>query len=156
MNSSISLRFPQNQLWSGTPLMQAEQCYSSSRLVFFPFSHQKPKFGSLTVKARGRSNEAASFIGGFVLGGILVGALGCIYAPQLSKVLSEADRKDLLRKMPKFIYDEEKSLEKTRKTLAAKIEQLNFALDSMSSQLNVDDVPKKVAAKRPDEVEASK
>ena len=30
---------------------------------------------------------------------------------QISKTLAGADRKDLLRKLPKFIYDEEKALE---------------------------------------------
>jgi hypothetical protein len=30
---------------------------------------------------------------------------------QISKTLAGADRKDLMRKLPKFIYDEEKALE---------------------------------------------
>ena len=30
---------------------------------------------------------------------------------QISKALAGADRKDLMRKLPKFIYDEEKALE---------------------------------------------
>ncbi|KAL9858982.1 putative thylakoid membrane protein Ssl2009 [Arabidopsis thaliana] len=44
---------------------------------------------------------------GFILGGLIVGALGCVYAPQ-----------------------------KTRKVLAEKIAQLNSAIDDVSSQLN--------------------
>ncbi|KAK7842275.1 hypothetical protein CFP56_014119 [Quercus suber] len=42
----------------------------------------------------------------------------CFYAEvlmslvlQISKALAGADRKDLMRKLPKFIYDEEKTLE---------------------------------------------
>ena len=31
----------------------------------------------------GRPNSASIFIGGFVLGGIIVGTLGCVYAPQV-------------------------------------------------------------------------
>jgi len=31
----------------------------------------------------GRSNNASIFVGGFILGGIVVGALGCIYAPKV-------------------------------------------------------------------------
>lgn len=31
--------------------------------------------------------------------------------PQISKALAGADRKDLMRRLPKFIYDEEKALE---------------------------------------------
>nr|GMD56415.1 TRNA (guanine-N(7)-)-methyltransferase [Ipomoea batatas] len=163
MNSSISLRHPQSQFLSGTRLMQAEQCLSSSRVVFIPTSQQRAKplkFRSLEVKASvdgGRSNGAASFVGGFVLGGIIAGALGCIYAPQISKVLAGAeipDKKDLMRKLPKFIYDEEKALERTRKILSAKIEQLNTAIDSMSSQLNTKDAPNGIAV-NPDELEAS-
>nr|GLL38579.1 uncharacterized protein LOC109172732 [Ipomoea trifida] len=163
MNSSISLRAPQSQFLSGTRLMQAEQCLSSSRVVFIPTSQQRAKplkFRSLAVKASvdgGRSNGAASFVGGFVLGGIIAGALGCIYAPQISKVLAGAeipDKKDLMRKLPKFIYDEEKALERTRKILSAKIEQLNTAIDSMSSQLNTKDAPNGIAV-NPDELEAS-
>nr|GMD58233.1 TRNA (guanine-N(7)-)-methyltransferase [Ipomoea batatas] len=176
MNSSISLRHPQSQFLSGTPLMQAEQCLSSNRVVFIPTSQQRAKplkFRSLAVKASvdgGRSNGAASFVGGFVLGGIIAGALGCIYAPQISKVLAGAeipDKKDLMRKLPKFIYDEEKALEfhynmyilscceqRTRKILSAKIEQLNTAIDSMSSQLYTKDAPNGIAV-NPDELEAS-
>jgi len=31
----------------------------------------------------GRPSSASIFVGGFVLGGIIVGALGCVYAPQV-------------------------------------------------------------------------
>lgn len=31
----------------------------------------------------GRANSAGFFVGGFVLGGIIVGTLGCVYAPQV-------------------------------------------------------------------------
>jgi len=30
---------------------------------------------------------------------------------QISKAIAGADRKDLMRKLPKFVYDEEKALE---------------------------------------------
>uniref|UniRef100_A0A7N2LNZ4 Uncharacterized protein n=1 Tax=Quercus lobata TaxID=97700 RepID=A0A7N2LNZ4_QUELO len=39
----------------------------------------------------------------------------------ISKALAGADRKDLLRKLPKFIYDKEKALERTRKILTEKM-----------------------------------
>ncbi|KAJ6921075.1 hypothetical protein NC651_014602 [Populus alba x Populus x berolinensis] len=136
---------------------------------------------SLTVQAAAnaaysdggrRPSNASIFVGGFVLGGLIVGALGCVYAPQISKALAGTDRKDLMRKLPKFIYDEEKALElfaipvssfindlcdpdslpiylssrcysmkKTRKILAEKIEQLNSAIDDVSSQLRSEDAP---------------
>ncbi|XP_018505884.2 uncharacterized protein LOC103959201 [Pyrus x bretschneideri] len=110
---------------------------------------------SLVVRAGAdRPSSASIFVGGFVLGGIVVGALGCVYAPQISKALAGADRKDLMRKLPKFIYDEEKALEKTRKILAEKIAQLNSAIDDVSAQLHGDDAPNG-AAVASDEVEAS-
>ncbi|KAL8233329.1 hypothetical protein R6Q57_003107 [Mikania cordata] len=86
-----------------------------------------------------RSIGGSAFVGGFVLGGLIVGTLGCVYAPQISKTLAGADKKELLRKLPAFIYDEEKALEKTRKKLAEKIAQLNDAIDDVSSQLKSDD-----------------
>ncbi|THG06900.1 hypothetical protein TEA_016622 [Camellia sinensis var. sinensis] len=89
----------------------------------------------------GRPSSASIFVGGFVLGGIVVGALGCIYAPQISKALAGADRKDLMKKLSKFICDEEKALERTRKILTEKIAQLNSAIDDVSSQLRADDTP---------------
>ncbi|KAJ4835583.1 hypothetical protein Tsubulata_048551 [Turnera subulata] len=82
----------------------------------------------------GRPSPADVFVGGFVLGALTVGALGCVFAPQLSKALV-TDRKELMRKLPKFIYDEEKEMEKTQKILTAKIDELNAALDDISAQI---------------------
>ncbi|CAN0927338.1 hypothetical protein LINGRAHAP2_LOCUS35846 [Linum grandiflorum] len=110
---------------------------------------------SLVVQAAhsdGRKGSGSSgiFIGGFVLGGLVVGALGCVLAPQISKALAGTDRKELMRKLPKFIYDEEKALEKTRKILAEKIAQLNSAIDDVSVQLRTDgdDIPSSPKSKK--------
>ncbi|KAB5547934.1 hypothetical protein DKX38_011340 [Salix brachista] len=97
----------------------------------------------------GGSSSAGVFIGGFILGGIVAGTLGCI-----SKALAGADRKDLMRKLPKFIYDEEKALEKTRQVLADKIAQLNSAIDEVSAQLHPEDAPNGTAVTS-DEIQAS-
>ncbi|KAK1431289.1 hypothetical protein QVD17_07745 [Tagetes erecta] len=86
-----------------------------------------------------KSIGGSAFVGGFVLGGLIAGTLGCVYAPKISKALAGADKKELLRKLPAFIYDEEKALEKTRKKLTEKIAQLNDAIDDVSSQLKSDD-----------------
>ncbi|RZC48611.1 hypothetical protein C5167_017037 [Papaver somniferum] len=124
----------------------------------------------------GRPGSASIFVGGFILGGIVVGTLGCVYAPQCGvfglvragrlnqqksamgnmkdKALAGADKKDLMRKLPKFIYDEEKALEKTRKILTEKIAQLNSAIDDVSSQLRTEDSPNG-AASTSDEIEAA-
>ncbi|XP_010500214.1 PREDICTED: uncharacterized protein LOC104777632 [Camelina sativa] len=112
----------------------------------------------VTVQSAYRDDDGSGstglFVGGFILGGLIVGALGCVYAPQISKAIAGADRKDLMRKLPKFIYDEEKALEKTRKVLAEKIAQLNSAIDDVSSQLKSEDTPNG-AALSTDEVEAT-
>ncbi|XP_042493573.1 uncharacterized protein LOC122073113 [Macadamia integrifolia] len=134
---------------------------SRRNLTLIPIHQRKGKFSAhrrpLTVQAAysddGKPNSAGIFIGGFVLGGMVVGALGCVYAPQISKVLTGADRKDLMRKLPKFIYDEEKALEKTRKILTEKIAQLNSAIDDVSSQLRADDASN--GAVTSDEIEAT-
>nr|AFK45275.1 unknown [Lotus japonicus] len=113
----------------------------------------------LTVQATysdgGRPSGASVFVGGFVLGGLIVGTLGAVYAPQISKALAGADKKELMRKLPKFIYDEEKALEKTRKVLAEKIEQLNAAIDEVSSQLRSEDEGPNGVAVNSDELEAA-
>ncbi|CAA6663141.1 unnamed protein product [Spirodela intermedia] len=92
----------------------------------------------------GRSSSGNIFVGGFILGGLIVGALGCIYAPQQGT--SWCRPKNLMRKLPKFIYDEEKALERTRKILANKIEQLNSAIDDVSSQLRPEFSPNGTSA----------
>ncbi|PIN14670.1 hypothetical protein CDL12_12689 [Handroanthus impetiginosus] len=51
-----------------------------------------------------------------------------------------------MRKLPKFIYDEEKVVEKQRKKLADKIEEINAAIDNVSSQLRSGDAPNGPAA----------
>ena len=150
---------------SGYPLKPSEQSIvncSPMNLSLWPIQQKKTNNASsrrrLLVRASyrdsGRPSGASIFVGGFVLGGIIVGALGCVYAPQISKALAGADKKDLMRKLPKFIYDEEKALEKTRKILAEKIAQLNSAIDDVSAQLRADDDPNGVAVSA-DEIEAA-
>ncbi|KAF1893604.1 hypothetical protein Lal_00002104 [Lupinus albus] len=59
----------------------------------------------------------------------------------ISIAIAAADGKELMRKLPNFIYDEEKALEKTQKVLALKIEELNSAIDDVSAQLREQDAP---------------
>ncbi|KAI6688503.1 hypothetical protein NL676_025331 [Syzygium grande] len=165
VSSSLApVRSPRPRLSSGCPLKPSVQCLGSVRRNNLLFSTnqtgmlQLRSSRQLTVSAEyrdgGRPSSASIFVGGFVLGGIIVGALGCVYAPQISKALAGTDRKDLMRKLPKFIYDEEKALEKTRKVLAEKIAQLNSAIDDVSSQLRTEDSSDEIAV-APDEIEAA-
>ncbi|KAJ0086247.1 hypothetical protein Patl1_09363 [Pistacia atlantica] len=118
--------------------------FSSNRLCKVQLSTSKR---SLTVQAaysdEGSSNSAGIFVGGFVLGGIIVGTLGCVYAPQ-------ADRKDLMRKLPKFIYDEEKALEDTSKLYSKS--WMNY---DVSTQLRAEDEGPNGVAVNSDEIEAN-
>ncbi|KAG9442548.1 hypothetical protein H6P81_018402 [Aristolochia fimbriata] len=146
--------------FSGSSLKPLDNCKVKFRPIDLSVSqvnHRSAAKRKFTIRAganSGRPSSASIFVGGFVLGGIIVGTLGCVYAPQISKALAGADRKDLMRKLPKFIYDEEKALERTRKILAEKIAQLNDAIDDVSSQLRADDTPNG-AAVASDEVEAA-
>ncbi|KAK4348928.1 hypothetical protein RND71_031683 [Anisodus tanguticus] len=145
----------------GSCLKSLDQNGSATKLSFSP-SHGGKSYSSkrsLTIQAsysdggRPSGSGAGIFVGGFVLGGLIVGTLGCVFAPQISKALAGADKKDLMRKLPKFIYDEDKALEKQRKKLAEKIDQLNSAIDDISTQLKSDDTPNG-AAVNSDDVEA--
>ncbi|KAK7352156.1 hypothetical protein VNO80_17574 [Phaseolus coccineus] len=115
---------------------------------------RRPLAIQATYRDGGRPSSASLFVGGFVLGGLIVGTLGCVYAPQISQAIGGADRKELMRKLPKFIYDEEKALEKTRKVLSEKIEQLNAAIDDVSAQLRSEETSNGVAVNS-DEIEAA-
>ncbi|KAI3706141.1 hypothetical protein L1987_76399 [Smallanthus sonchifolius] len=111
----------------------------SQSLVGNVQSYKSKRTLSIQAGYSERSNSGNAFVGGFVLGGLIVGTLGCVYAPKISKALAGTDKKELLRKLPAFIYDEEKALERTRQKLTAKIAQLNDAIDDVSSQLKSDD-----------------
>ncbi|KAK4744429.1 hypothetical protein SAY87_010741 [Trapa incisa] len=132
---------------TGSPLKSLEHLkgFGCTNLSF-PLTCPKVERGSLkglkvqaTYSDGERSSNANAFVGGFVLGGLIVGTLGCVYAPQISRALSGTDGKEIMKKLPKFIYDEDKALEKTRKVLAKKIAQLNSAIDDISTQLRPED-----------------
>ncbi|KAJ8498923.1 hypothetical protein OPV22_009475 [Ensete ventricosum] len=162
-NSLVSVRDSRFQALSGSTLKPSSDkflvvcpppSWSLSRRKDGIASHNRQFVLRAAYRNGGKPNSASIFVGGFVLGGIVVGALACVYAPQISKALTETDKKDLMRRLPKFIYDEEKALEKTRKILTEKIAQLNAAIDDVSSQLRADDEPNGVAVAQ-DEIEAA-
>ncbi|XP_049398587.1 uncharacterized protein LOC125862532 [Solanum stenotomum] len=159
-NSLLLSTIPSLHFTSGSSLKSADKSVSgTTKLAFSPRHGGKSSSSrrSLTVQAEysdgGRPSNSSIFVGGFLLGGVIVGALGCIFAPEISKALAETDRKDLMRKLPKFIYDEEKALEKQRKILTEKIVQLNDAIDDISNQLRSGDA-ENGAAVNLDEVES--
>ncbi|MED6143485.1 hypothetical protein PIB30_006745 [Stylosanthes scabra] len=133
--------------------ISSPECFPGSS-VRAKATHQLP----LVVRASGDSGRHNSgiFVGGFVLGGLVVGALGCLYAPQISRALAATDSTEIMKKLPKFMYDEEKALERTRKVLSEKIAQLNSAIDGVSAQLKTDEAAEENGyAASSEEVEAS-
>ncbi|XP_020217209.1 uncharacterized protein LOC109800761 [Cajanus cajan] len=149
---------PQTLFLSGSSLKPMDKCFLKiSSGEHFPgsaFRAKSTRNQPLVIRASGdggRSTSGSVFVGGFVLGGLIVGALGCLYAPQISRTLAAAaDSKDLMRKLPKFMYDEEKALERTRKKLTEKIAQLNSAIDGVSPQLRPDAEPSESAVDKED------
>ncbi|KAK6116795.1 hypothetical protein DH2020_035647 [Rehmannia glutinosa] len=159
-NAVVISKSPAIPLYSGSSLKSADQFVGPTNLAFGFKGTRRSSAQSrvLTIKAfddsdGGRPSSASIFVGGFVLGGLIVGTLGCVYAPQISKALTGTDKKDLMKKLPKFIYDEEKALEKQRKKLAEKIEQLNSAIDNVSNQLRSEEPPNGAAVSS-DDIEA--
>ncbi|CAI8588451.1 unnamed protein product [Vicia faba] len=147
---SSSIAMPMNQhthFTSGSLLKPVDKCFLKiSSTQHFPSSSVRAKASRnlpFIVRASGDDGRASSgsiFVGGFVLGSLIVGALGCVYAPKISEALAGADSKELMRKLPKFINDEENAVEKTRQMLTEKIAQLNSAIDVASAQLQPDKV----------------
>ncbi|KAJ6349547.1 hypothetical protein OIU77_007015 [Salix suchowensis] len=90
------------------------------------------------LAVRAQYNDSSSggggdFAAGFLLGGAVFGTLAYIFAPQIRRSLLNEDEYGFRRAKQPIYYDE--GLEKTRKTLNAKISQLNSAIDKVSSRL---------------------
>lgn len=87
---------------------------------------------------RGDSN----FMAGFLVGGVVFGALGFVFAPQISKALLGDDQR---LKLPRFMEDEQpKDPEQTKQDLIEKIAQLNASIDEVAAQLKVKEEPMKM------------
>lgn len=89
---------------------------------------------TLSVAVRAERDRGSGFATGFVLGGAIFGALGFIFAPQISAALLGEDQK---LRLPRFM-DEPADPELTKENLRDKIAQLNAAIDEISGQLTSD------------------
>jgi len=111
----------------------------------------------------GKSSSKGGFVGGVLLGGAVFGALGFLFAPQLSKHILKGKKvlDDLLEdedededeeleededgnvttasssSMMRLEKRAEKELEETRKSLNQKIAELNKAIDEFSEEADV-------------------
>ncbi|KAK9804064.1 hypothetical protein WJX73_000738 [Symbiochloris irregularis] len=88
------------------------------------------------VTVRAERSGGGGFLAGFVVGGTIFGALGFLFAPQISAALLSEDQR---LKLPRFLEEEEKDPEATKQDLADKIAQLNSAIDDVSAQLKAQD-----------------
>lgn len=76
---------------------------------------------------------SGGFWPGFVVGGVVCGVLGFVFAPQISRTLLGDDQR---LRLPRFLEDDENvDPEVTKQNLADKIAQLNAAIDDVSAQL---------------------
>ncbi|KAI5055401.1 hypothetical protein GOP47_0028922 [Adiantum capillus-veneris] len=83
-----------------------------------------------------RGSGAGEFVAGFVLGGLVFGALGYLFAPQVSSKLFGTKDGDL--ESSTSLSDDDEGIAKTRRNLNEKIAKLNAAIDNVSAQLRAD------------------
>ena len=74
------------------------------RHAFCPCSHH------VACRAQ-RERDGSGFVTGFVVGGAIFGALGFLFAPQISAALLNDEQR---LRLPKFLDEEEKSPEATK------------------------------------------
>ncbi|XP_072967552.1 uncharacterized protein [Typha angustifolia] len=106
-----------------------------SRLAIQQKPKQKNFHRNISVCAEYSDNSrggGGDFLAGFLLGGAVFGTLAYVFAPQIRRSLLNEDEYGFRRAKRPIYYDE--GLE-TRQTLNAKINQLNSAIDNVSSRL---------------------
>jgi len=86
---------------------------------------------------------SGSFWSGVVVGGVVCGVLGFVFAPQISRALLGEDQR---LRLPRFLEEEDMDPEVTKQNLADKIAQLNAAIDDVSAQLRSQEPAEEVAA----------
>ncbi|CAK0752334.1 hypothetical protein CVIRNUC_002138 [Coccomyxa viridis] len=125
----------------GVELFKAQRLASISRVT--PIRAPAPRTSSSRHVSRqhqqivrAERDNGGGFVTGFVVGGAIFGALGFLFAPQISAALLNDEQR---LRLPKFLDEEEKSPEATKQDLADKIASLNSAIDDVSAQLKAQD-----------------
>ncbi|KAL5818929.1 hypothetical protein ACOSQ4_022771 [Xanthoceras sorbifolium] len=103
------LKKQQQQIWN---LQNSENNERSSSKFICLQKNPQPCFFSVGAVEDQVMQASSLVVNGFVLGGIVAGTLGCIFAPQ-----------------------------NTRKVVTEKIAQLNLDIDEISAQLHANDAP---------------
>ncbi|GAX77975.1 hypothetical protein CEUSTIGMA_g5417.t1 [Chlamydomonas eustigma] len=117
---------------TGNLCLGSFHCRESSPIQHTPVTRTLRKERNIVARAE-NSDRSDSFVSGFVLGGVVFGTLGFIFAPQISKALLGDDQR---LKLPRFLEDEVKDPEQTKQDLFDKIAQLNASIDEVSNKLN--------------------
>jgi hypothetical protein len=109
---------------------------AASRCLAAPApARRAPPRGGL-LAARASDSRDSGFTAGFILGGVVFGALGFLFAPQISRALLGED--DRLR-LPRVLATDEPAAprdpEAAKQDLIDKIAQLNASIDEVASQL---------------------
>jgi len=118
----------------GATLLPPRNAITPRSLLRSSSQNQRGRSSTLIVRA---DRDGGSFWSGFVLGGVVCGVLGFVFAPQISEALLGDDQR---LRLPRFMEEEEEDPEVTRQNLADKIAQLNSAIDEVSSQLKANEV----------------
>ncbi|CAI5496409.1 unnamed protein product [Closterium sp. Naga37s-1] len=85
-----------------------------------------------------RRESGGGFFPGFILGGVVFGALGYLFAPQISKAILGINEEGSAPKLPKWISESD-SLEEKRRKMNEKLAELNRAIDKTSAELKGSD-----------------
>lgn len=123
--------------------------FSTSSSLSLSLSLFKTKL--YTNNSAERRDGSSGFTAGFILGGVVFGALGFLFAPQISSALLSEDQSRL--KLPRFLDDTDADgrarsggQPMTKQDLADRIAQLNSAIDDVSAQLRAQDEAAAAAA----------
>ncbi|CAI6006500.1 unnamed protein product [Closterium sp. NIES-64] len=114
--------------------MASTQMFSaSSTAVLLAPKSSLGKNGAIYTRESG-----GGFFPGFILGGVVFGALGYLFAPQISKAILGINEEGSAPKLPKWISESD-SLEEKRRKMNEKLAELNRAIDKTSAELKGSD-----------------
>ncbi|CAI5500348.1 unnamed protein product [Closterium sp. Naga37s-1] len=141
-SSTAVLLAPKSSL--GVPSFQglagAKSLTSSPKLVVSrALNNRRTATRTLVVAdSEYRRDGGGGFLPGFVLGGVVFGALGYLFAPQISKAILGTNEEGSSPKLPKWISESD-NLEEKRRKMNEKLAELNRAIDKTSAELKGSD-----------------
>ncbi|GJP45967.1 hypothetical protein CLOM_g9380 [Closterium sp. NIES-68] len=142
-SSTAVLLAPKNSL--GVPSFQGlagAKCFTASpkAVVFRAASSRRTAARKLIVADSDyrRDSGGGGFFPGFILGGVVFGALGYLFAPQISKAILGTNEEGSSPKLPKWISESD-NLEEKRRKMNEKLAELNRAIDKTSAELKGSD-----------------